>query len=1120
MSDKVKQKGAYFTATNLKTANDGLPVYKKNGVSTYYKKLASGELAAVVLNTSVKNASGAVMKLAAYKKKTATPKAPKPAAPKPAPVAGPKTPPGYTKTNLKMESASGKLALNVFKKNSNGTYHARVGASLIDLFPDIVLTKPNGSKVKVGDLAKATGPKTPPGYTKTNLQYKNIDIYKKNSNGTYWHKKYNGTLVTLPVEYEVTKPDGSQVQLKSLISPKPPSGYTVTNLKYGSNNVGFKKIYEKNGKYYTKLLSGTMVNLPNYTQLTKPNGSKVKISNLKSGAGPSAPPAAKTPPGYTKTNMKWPTPHGNKNIYLKNHKYYTKLPISGFMTELLSTTVLTKPNGSKVKVANLKSGAPAAAKSNGYTKTNLKLKHAPGSSNGVIYKKNSNGTFYFKSTLLGAPTMIEVSPYYTIIKPNGKEVFAAEEYPDQVLTEWKNSGHKSGNGKKVYKHMKTGELMVLKNGKISTTFIGKKALKALLGAGPSAPPKAKAPAKAKTPNMASGSGIAPVVTTSLVPVFKPGPDHIKAAETAYANAVKKVADKLKELQEATGGNNSKNFENYKAATGVMGFVHMNRANTVTYKATTVKGFHGAMGWRSSLDKPKFTFFTRQVKIKYTQYLAHQQLLFLYGKNVNSFENVRMSDIIDTKWLVAQDKYIRSLSSRQLFTMYGYSFKGDSWAHSHLGNYFDINRFKTDLSSLGHQYFAFFFQARDFYKINSGKIDNDYNLTLDRVKTETDVNNLKAIMNIFINELNEIIRNAPAVTRTFIVFRGQADDKYLTGVTGNLYTTERFCSTSVDGDVSREQFSHGHTLQRITLLKGSKCLLMFGSTKFANELEILLPRGSTYQIVKKRTNVVSDPSTNFIHPSVNPKKVKNLVDIVLIGSVEKAPPVEAVPVTVIPQTNVQIMQNIVEKLPGWSLMKVTGLLGKGGYGAVYQASDPNFDNLAIKIQKKSNNSNAEVKALKKLRAAKMAPTYINNNNIKATNNIKKLVPRNLEVGNNVSVLASQMIRGSPLKKWYTGAPIPQNIKNKLANSISKMHNNGVIHGNLHRNNIIIGNNGKAYVIDFGKSLVTNKSFKTLNEANNYLKKLTGKTKVSHSKTSWYSNNKRTHFLDGNFMRRLK
>jgi len=970
MSDKIKQKGAYFTATNLKTVNGDLPVYKKNGVSTYYQKFASGGLAPLILHTSVKNASGAVMKLAAYKKKTATPK---PAAPKPAPAAAPKTPSGYAKTNLKVELHTGDLK-NVYKKNSNGTYHTLLpDGSLYKLLDWLTIVKPNGTKVKVANLMEA------------------------------------------------------QIA----------NGYTKTNLKMGAGNVGFKNIYHKNGKYYTTVPSGKMMNVPNYVKLTKPNGSKISIKNLKSGAGPSA---AKN--SYKKTNLKGVN---STNIYIKNGKYYKKYPTGEFFN-LLPTTIVSKPNGAYVSVKNLMKGAGPSA-------------------------------------------------------PPAAKAPAAGPFVG-----WTNTGKLSNNGKKVYKSNTNGELMVVKNGKISKTFKGKaKLLQQQTVA------SAMAPAPA---------GIAPVLTTSLVPVIKPGPDHIKAAETAYANAVKKVADKLKELQEATGANNAKHFLNYKNDTGNMGFVYMNRANTVTYKATTVRGFHGGKGWRSSLAKPKFTYFTRQVKLKYTQYLAREQLVFLYGKNVNSFENVRMSDIIDTNWFVAQDKYIRSMSSRQLFTMYGYSFKGDTWSHAHLGNYFDMNKFKTDLSNLDDQYFAFFFQARDFYKINSGKIDNDYNLTLDRVRNETDVNNLKAIMNMFINELNEIIRNAPPVTRTFIVFRGQADDKYLSGVTGNLYTTERFCSTSVDGDVSLDQFSHGHTLQRITLLKGSKCLLMFGETKFSNELEILLPRGSTYQIVKKRTNVVSNRSTNFFHPSVAPKKVQNLVDIVLIGTVEKAPPVEAVPVTVIPQTNVQIMQKIVKTLPGGSLMKVEDLLGKGGYGAVYKASDPNFGNLAIKIQKKSNNSNAEVKALKKLKAAKIAPGYLVNKNIKATNNIKKLVPRNLNVGNNVSVLVSEMIRGSPLKKWYTGAPIPQTIKNKLANSVSKMHSNGVIHGNLHRNNIIIGNNGKAYVIDFGKSLVTNKSFKSLNEANNYLKRLTGKTKVSHSKTSWYSNNKRTHFLDGNFMRRLK
>jgi RIO-like serine/threonine protein kinase len=295
--------------------------------------------------------------------------------------------------------------------------------------------------------------------------------------------------------------------------------------------------------------------------------------------------------------------------------------------------------------------------------------------------------------------------------------------------------------------------------------------------------------------------------------------------------------------------------------------------------------------------------------------------------------------------------------------------------------------------------------------------------------------------------------------------------------------------------------------------------MFGATKFDDELEILLPRGSTYQIVKKRTNVKVNRSTNLLKPNVNPDRVQNLVDIVLIGSVEKAPPVEAVPVTVVPKTNVAIMQNLLSKQKGWSRTKITNMIGKGGYGAVYQAADPNFGNVAVKIQKKSNNSNAEVKALKKLGHTGVAPNYFNNKIIKANNKVAKIIPRGVTNGNNVSLLMSQMIRGSALKKWYTGAPVPQNIKNKIKNSIAVMHNKGVIHGNLHRNNIIIGNNGKAYIIDFGKSLVTNKSFKTVKEANQYLKQLTGRLKASHGKTSWYSNNKRTHFANGGFLARL-
>jgi predicted Ser/Thr protein kinase len=1082
-----------FTATNLTSLYGGYKIYKKAGVESYYTKSnVNGAMMTFASGATVKNSSGKTMTLGDYKKqKKGAAATPKPAAATPKPAAS--TPPGFTKTNVKWKSHTGSLK-NVYKDSSGKHYVILDSGYISNIKPRDKLVKSNGTKVSVSDLK--SGPKTPAGYTKTNL-------------------------------------------------------------KLGGNNV-----FSKNGKYYKKVPSGGIVNLPNYTVLSKPNGNFVKVSNLMAGAPPA-------PPGYTKTNLKFGANNvGFKNIYLKNGTYYTKLP-SGVMHDLPHTVKLTKPNGTKVSISNLIAGTPPALP--GYTKVkNYTVKTVEPPHN-AIYKKNSDGSIVWK-TMHGS--ILNLASYYKILKPNGTEMYAVDAFPEHYLKGWTNTGKVSNNGKKVYKSNISGKLMITKNGKLYNSFTGmKKIQQALKGKAPATANNTSAPAgwvntgklsnngkkvyklglnlgvmkngkisktfkgKAKlvkqnlwAPVMSSvmapsappaSVGIAPVITTSLVPVIKPGPDHVKAVETKYVNSVTKVAEKLKELHEATGGNNTKNFNNYVAKRGNMGFAHMNRTNTIVYKSTTISGFQGGgTGWRKSLEKPHFVYNTRKVTLKYTQYLAHKQLLFVYGKNVNSFENVRMSDIIDTKWLVAQDKYIRSLSTRQIFTMYGYSFNGDSWAHAYLDGRFDFPKFKSSVPGpTANNYFAFFFQARDYYKINTGDVNKDYRAVIDRVTTEKDVRNIENIMNMFINELNEIIRKAPAVTRTFIVFRGQSDDKYMSGMIGNTYTAERFCSTSVDGTVSKDRFSGGgHTLQRITVLRGSKCLLMFGATKFDDELEILLPRGSTYQIVKKRTNVKSNKSIDLLHPGYI-ESIKNLVDIVLIGTVEDAPVTAPAQVTVIPQTNVNIMQNIVKKLPAWSKTKVTGLVGKGGYGAVYQASN-NLGNIAVKIQKKSNNSNAEIKALKKLSHMGIAPNYYNNKLIKASNNVAKLVPRGIAPGNNVSVIMSKMIRGNPLSKWYTGAPIPQNIKNKVKNVVMNMHSQGVIHGDLHKNNILIGNNGKAYVIDFGKSLVTNKNFKSTNEANNYLKKLTGKTKMSHSKLSWYSNNKRTHFLNGDFLRRMK
>jgi predicted Ser/Thr protein kinase len=984
----------------------------------------------------------------------------------------------------------------VFKKNAAGTYYSGTTAAISHITKSTLIVTPDGKEMTISayeKLAKKPANTSVNKFQKTNYVTasnvpgaSSVPVYKKVATGTHWTVNTNGKPAGQVYQTSLVKNKNGTVKklgefLKTVTKKPNLTGYTLTNFKYGLSNV-----YKKNGDYYMKTHENKLIKLTPYSLITNSQGKNISVQNLK-----------KPSDGYIPTKFKI----SNINVYKKNEDYYIKKSSGDYM-KLSNYSILTNAQGVHKSLANLKKEAVPSAAPAGWTNTG---------------KLSNNGKKVYKSGV-----------HLAVLK-NGKmsKVFKGKAKLEKQMTVAAVMAPVSGATAPVTTpvgstptnyYTQTGQQVFIKNGK--AVYTASPASSIWIELSDTAKLKHKNTKKVKTAsNVAKLSApvavAAPVAVTavSLVPIIKPGPDHIKASEAVYVNSVKKVAEKLKELHEATGSSNTKNLNNYKAAKGNMGFVHMNRINTVMYKTTSVQGFQGGSGWKPSLEKPHFVFKTLRVELEYTQYLAHKQLLFTYGKNINSFENVRMSDIIDTKWLVAQDKYIRSLSSRQLFTMYGYSYNGDSWAHAYLDGRFSFSLFKSAVNSLGGQYFAFFFQARDFYKINTGNIDKDYKEVLARIRTESDEKNIKYIMNMFINELNEIIRKAPTVTRTFIVFRGQKDDRYMAGMIGNTYTTERFCSSSVSGRISKDRFSGGHTLQRITLLKGSKCLLMFGATKFEDELEILLPRGSTYQIVKKRTNVNSNSSKNLLRPHSFPDHIQNLVDIVLIGTVQDAPSVEPVPVTVIPKTNVQLMQNLVKPI------KVTGLIGKGGYGAVYQGSNANLGNLAIKIQKKSNNSNAEIKALKKLTGTGIAPNYYSNYLVKANNNTAKLIPRGVVAGNNVSIMVSKMIRGNPLKKWYTGAPIPQNIKNKVKNTVSKMHAKGVIHGDLHRNNILIGNNGKAYVIDFGKSLVTNKSFKTANEANNHLKKLTGKTKTSHSKVSWYSNNKRTHFLNGNFLRRM-
>jgi predicted Ser/Thr protein kinase len=932
---------------------------------------------------------------------------------------------------------------------------------------------------KAPSPTKAKSPALGP-YVKTNFKFGsyNKDVYKKN--GEYYYYSSTGIPTLLGKEKFIKKPNGSMASLASLNKANAMAGYTKTNLKIGSLNV-----YKKNGDYYYKKTNGQPQKLGHASKVTKPNGTTKPIKMLN----------------YNKTNLKF----GNKNVYKNksgNH-YITNIYASNKPIKLAGNAVLTKPNGTSVNISNL-------SKTGKYTRLGDMMYF-----NDPVYYNVEGGKIkvYYKK----AGSYIQFASLSSSIYKSTDTTFSKpikiKDYLDSNNA-YIPTGLSSTNGKNVYKHL-DGTLSVKNGAKYTGKFKGKHSAEAMLGISkvPKAPVSAFKAAAAKPVTPAAAPPV--VLSVTLVPVVKPGPDHVKAKVSEFTEAVEKVVKRLKKLQEATGGTHNKNINAKNLCSKGNGMAFMKRSNTLRYKYSKISGSLTSGSWKSVITNPKFTYDTYELKLSYSQYLAHQQLLFTYGRNVNSFENVRLSDMMDLNWFAAQDKYIRSLGVREIFTISGYSYNGDQWAHTYLDGRFDYNRFRTSVGNLGGTYFAFFFQARDFYKINTGDILKDYNETVTRVKNDKDNENIKSIIHMFINDLNEIIRKAPSVTRTFIVFRGNKDDKYLTGAVNNLYTTERFCSASVSGGKAVDSFASGHELQRITILKGSKCLLMFGITQVPGEWEILLPRGSTYQIVKRRQNMKTLENTNLCG-TYQARSLKYLTDVVLLGTVEEAKTAVAVPVEVHPTTNAHVMQKYIKNWP----VTITGILGKGGMGVVYQGTNTNLKkNVAIKFQKKSINSNTEKKALKKLAGLNIAPKFYKNKNIVANNYLHSEAPK-VQVGNQVSVMESNLIKGPALKKWFTGTPIPKDIANKVKNAVSKMHSRGVIHGNLHRDNIIISNSNKrAYIIDFGRALVTNNSFNSPNHANAVLK-TKGTLGKSHGKNTVTTPNGVFHFFNGKFINGLR
>lgn len=305
----------------------------------------------------------------------------------------------------------------------------------------------------------------------------------------------------------------------------------------------------------------------------------------------------------------------------------------------------------------------------------------------------------------------------------------------------------------------------------------------------------------------------------------------------------------------------------------------------------------------SLNFKKQKFITQNINgisLEFNNYSLRNLLYKGISNDITYFE-----DIIDHDWLSSMNNYIYNLSTKDLYTLIGYTFYGDILANNYMRNKLDINAFNKDLLDLQKWiiYYPIFFQALEYIEnitdINKIiKIGKKSNITIPKDNYTTIIiakfgNQLNVIDIIkllknksvpisekymlmyiissylsftefweyiiqnYIKDLNNIIKKAPPLKKTLIVYRGVKNDYYLKvpsnpdNKSKHIYKTNSFVSTSVNLGSALRFTGKQCCFKRITLLPGTHTLLLAGISKFINEFEILLGSESMFYITKAK-----------------------------------------------------------------------------------------------------------------------------------------------------------------------------------------------------------------------------------------------------------------------------
>ena len=208
---------------------------------------------------------------------------------------------------------------------------------------------------------------------------------------------------------------------------------------------------------------------------------------------------------------------------------------------------------------------------------------------------------------------------------------------------------------------------------------------------------------------------------------------------------------------------------------------------------------------------------------------------------------------DTDWAYKCMSYMSSLSLRDKFTVYGYTYNGDQMAHKFLmGNMLAFNEYLEEHiyqeNNYNEVFFPLFYQCMDILNV-SNVSEGIYNKFVSDMPKYTYSFYTDAVK-LYIDDLNRIIQNSPPMTKSSVLYRGSKDKYYYKDTSQKEYVNNTFMSTSYNIKVAFELFAGNDCcVKKIIATPGTKALFIESLTSNPDEFEVLLGLNNTFKIVE-------------------------------------------------------------------------------------------------------------------------------------------------------------------------------------------------------------------------------------------------------------------------------